>query len=96
MLNFREECYQVPKIVQRVECNTKMEEIDLKEICVDIDIQLPREECKKEEREECKFEPEEVTVQRCEPTVKEVCKSVTENICEEKCKNNNQTHCYEY
>ena len=28
----------------------------LKEICVDIDIQLPREECRKEEREECRYE----------------------------------------
>ena len=95
MVMFREECYQVPKIVQKVECNIKMKEIELKEICLDIDIQLPREECKKEEREECKFEPKEVTVQRCEPTVKEVCKSVTEKVCEEKCENN-QTLCYEY
>jgi hypothetical protein len=33
-----------------------MKAIELKEICVDIDIQLPREECRKEEREECRYE----------------------------------------
>jgi hypothetical protein len=38
----------------QVECETKMKAIELKEICVDIDIQLPREECRKEEREECR------------------------------------------
>ena len=31
-----------------------MKEIELKEICIDIDIQLPREECKQEEREDCR------------------------------------------
>ena len=86
---FRKECNQVPKVAKKVECRTKMKEIELKEICLDIDIQLPREECKKEEKEECKFEPEEVIVQRCEPTVKEVCTTVTENVCEDKCRKNN-------
>ena len=38
----------------QVECETRMKAIELKEICVDIDIQLPREECRKEEREECR------------------------------------------
>ena len=33
-------------------------EIELKEICIDIDIQLPREECKQEEREDCRSEKE--------------------------------------
>ncbi len=39
-----------------MECETRMKAIELKEICVDIDIQLPREECRKEEREECRYE----------------------------------------
>lgn len=38
----------------QVECETRLKAIELKEICVDIDIQLPREECRKEEREECR------------------------------------------
>jgi hypothetical protein len=41
---------------EQVECETRMKAIELKEICVDIDIQLPREECRKEEREECRYE----------------------------------------
>ena len=73
-------------MVPKVECDTRMKEIELKEICVDIDIQLPREECKKEEREECKYEPREVIVQRCEPTVKEICEPSTKTICNDKCK----------
>ena len=67
---FREVCEPVPRMVPTVECETRMKEIELKEICIDIDIQLPREECKQEEREECRFEPREVIVQRCEPTVR--------------------------
>ena len=86
MVMFREVCDQVPRLVPRVECDTRMKEIELKEICVDIDIQLPREECKKEEREECKYEPREVIVQRCEPTVKEICEPSTKTICNDKCK----------
>ena len=72
-------------MVPKVECQTTMKEIELKEICVDIDIQLPREECKKEDKEECKYQPREVIVQRCEPTVKEVCQTLIENVCEDKC-----------
>ena len=62
MVMFREVCEQEPRMVPKVECQTKMKEIELKESCLDIDIQLPREECRKEEREECKFEPKEVIV----------------------------------
>ena len=80
-------CNQVQKKVDSVKCETKMKEIELKEICVDIDIQLPREECSKKVREECKYEPEEVILNRCEPTVKEVCESTIEKVCENKCEN---------
>ena len=41
-------------MVPTVSCETRMKEIELKEICIDIDIQLPREECKQEEREDCR------------------------------------------
>ena len=37
-----------------------MKPIELKEICVDIDIQLPREECERETNEDCRYEPKEV------------------------------------
>ena len=37
-----------------------MKPIELKEICVDIDIQLPREECERETSEDCRYEPKEV------------------------------------
>ena len=70
----------------KVECETMMKEIELKEICLDIDIQLPREECHKEEKLECKYEPEEDIIQQCQPTVKEVCRKETKNVCEDKCK----------
>ena len=72
-------------MVPKVACDTRMKDIELKAICIDIDIQLPREECKKEEREDCRFEPREVIVQRCEPTIKETCEQTTKTICEEKC-----------
>ena len=49
-------CKPVPKMVPTVSCETLMKEIELKEICIDIDIQLPREECKQEEREDCRSE----------------------------------------
>ena len=49
-------CKPVPKMVPTVSCETRMKEIELKEICIDIDIQLPREECKQEEREDCRSE----------------------------------------
>ena len=86
MVMFREVCDQVPRMFPKVECQTRMKEIELKEICLDIDIQLPRKECRKEASEECKFKPKEVIVQKCEPTVKEVCQAGTENVCEDKCK----------
>ena len=35
-------CKPVPKMVPTVSCETRMKEIELKEICIDIDIQLPR------------------------------------------------------
>ena len=78
-------CDNVPRMVPKVECQTKMKEIELTEIFVNIDIQLPREECKKEEKEECKYQPRDVIVQRCEPTVKEVCQTLIENVCVDKC-----------
>ena len=34
---------------------TELKEIELKEICVDLDIQLPREQCEKKTRDECKY-----------------------------------------
>ena len=43
MTKFQEVCDQVPRMVPQVNCETKMKEIELKEICVDIDIQFPRE-----------------------------------------------------
>ena len=78
-------CDLVQKKIDKVKCETKMKEIKLKEICVDIDIQLPREECSKDVKEECKYEPEEVIRNRCEPTVKEVCETTTKKVCEDKC-----------
>ena len=79
-------CEQVQKKVDKVKCETTMKEIELKEICVDIDIQLPREECNKKAKEECKYEPEEVILNRCEPTVKEVCETTMKKVCDNKCK----------
>ena len=86
MNRFTEVCDQVPRMTPEVQCETKMKEIELKEICVDIDIQLPREECTTEQKEQCKFEPREVVLQKCDPTVKEVCKSKMTPVCSEKCK----------
>ena len=70
----------------KVECQTKMKEIELKEICLEIDIQLPREECTKEEKEECKYEVEEDIVQQCQPTVREECHTDMKTECQDKCK----------
>ena len=72
--------------VSGVKCETKMKSIELKEICVDIEVSLPREECDTEEREECRYEPREILVQRCDPTVAEVCDIKTEMVCSDKCK----------
>ena len=38
----QEVCDEVPRMVPEVTCDTRMKEIELKEICVDIDLQLPR------------------------------------------------------
>ena len=54
MRAFAEECRQVPKLIPKVECDRDMKPIPLKEICVKVDLQLPREECKWETRKECK------------------------------------------
>ena len=62
----RSSCQEVPVPRPSVECQTKMKEIQLKEICLDIEVQLPREECDIEEKEECKYEPREIVVQRKE------------------------------
>ena len=83
---YSEKCSQVARKVPKVECQTKMKEIELKEICLEIDIQLPREECTKEEKEECKYEVEEDIVQQCQPTVREECHTVMKTECQDKCK----------
>ena len=85
MMRFTEVCDEVPRMVQEVECETRMKEIELKEICVDIELQLPREECGTEEREECRYEPRREIVQRCDPTVREACTTRRETVCTEKC-----------
>ena len=90
-------------MVTEVTCDTRMKEIELKEICVDIDLQLPRsgargvsiqyleylrrEECTDVEKEQCRFEPREVILQKCDPTVKEVCQDKMKPVCTEKCEN---------
>ena len=79
-------CQEVPVSRPSVECQTKMKEIQLKEICLDIEVQLPREECDVVEKKECKYSPREILVQRCDPTVAEVCEMKTETVCQEKCK----------
>ena len=84
-ITFKEGCNEVARMMPKVECQTMMKEIELKKICLDIDIQLPREECHKEEKEDCKYEPKEDIIQQCEPTVKEVCQTETKNVCKDKC-----------
>ena len=81
----QEVCDQKMKSVPSISCETRMKEIELKEICVDIELQLPREECRTEEKEECRYEPRREIVQRCDPTVREVCHPKTETVCNEKC-----------
>ena len=82
----RKSCQEVPVTVAAVKCQTNMKSIELKEICVDIEVSLPREECDTEEREECRYEPREILVQRCDPTVAEVCEMKSETVCTDKCK----------
>jgi hypothetical protein len=55
MRAFAEECRQVPRLIERVECDRDMKPIPLKEICVKVDLQLPREECKWETKKDCKL-----------------------------------------
>ena len=86
----RKSCQEVPVTVAGVKCETIMKSIELKEICVDIEVSLPREECDTEEREECRYEPREILVQRCDPTVAEVCDIKTEMVCSDKCKSEGQ------
>ena len=52
VMESREVCDQKIRSVPSISCETRMKEIELKEICVDIELQLPREECRTEEREE--------------------------------------------
>ena len=82
----RKSCQEVPVPVVGVKCQTNMKSIELKEICVDIEVSLPREECDTEEREECRYEPREIVLTRCDPTVAEVCNMKTEMVCTDKCK----------
>ena len=42
IIPLQEVCEEVPRMVPEVTCDTRMKEIELKEICVDIDLQLPR------------------------------------------------------
>ena len=56
-------------------------------MCVDMEMQLPREECRTEQKEKCQWEPRRETVQRCDATVKEVCHTRQETVCRDKCKN---------
>ena len=85
VMESQEVCDQKMKSVPSITCETRMKEIELKEICVDIELQLPREECRTEEKEECRYEPRREIVQRCDPTVREVCHPKTETVCNEKC-----------
>ena len=55
MRAFAEECKQVPKLIPKVDCTREMKPIPLEEICVKVDIQLPREECKWEKRTDCRY-----------------------------------------
>ena len=82
----KEVCKEVVKDIPSVSCDTKMKQIELKEICVDIEVSLPREECRSQEKEMCRYEPRQEIVQKCDPTVKEVCHSKMETVCLEKCR----------
>ena len=79
-------CDTVVQTRPRVECSTTPRPVQLQEICLDIAVQLPREECVTAEKKECRLEPSEVVVQRCEPTVREECGVTQETVCQEKCK----------
>ena len=85
VMESREVCDQKMRSVPSISCETRMKEIELKEICVDIELQLPREECRTEERQECRHQPRREVVQRCEPSVREACHARTETECSQKC-----------
>jgi hypothetical protein len=55
MRAFTEQCKEVPVQRPEVDCGTQMMPLSLKEICVKIDFQLPRQECKLEKREDCRY-----------------------------------------
>ena len=55
MQGFKEECREVPRQVPRISCQKNYKKIELKELCVNVDIQLPREECTTSVRQECKY-----------------------------------------
>ncbi|XP_023348170.1 uncharacterized protein LOC111716889 [Eurytemora carolleeae] len=67
--NPKQVCTQIPKPVKEVVCETLNKPIELEEICIDIDIQLPREECRKESREECREECKTVPREECRDVV---------------------------
>ena len=85
VMESQEVCDQKMRSVPSISCETRMKEIELKEICVNIDIQLPREECSSGQKEQRRFEPREVILQRCDPTVREDCEARMKPVCTEKC-----------
>ena len=82
----RDVCEDVTKTVPSVTCETRMRQVELKEICVDIELQLPREECRSQEKEVCRWQPRQEVIQRCDPTVKEICHTTQETVCQPQCK----------
>ena len=54
MKAFTEKCSEVPVPFPGVDCGVQMMPLSLKDICVKIDFQLPRQECKRETRQDCR------------------------------------------
>ena len=54
MRAFTEKCEEEPVQRPYVDCGTQMMPLSLKDICVKIDFQLPRSDCKLEKRQECR------------------------------------------
>ena len=54
MRAFTEKCEEEPVQRPYVDCGTQMMPLSLKDICVKIDFQLPRQDCKLEKRQECR------------------------------------------
>ena len=54
MRAFTEKCEEEPVLRPYVDCGTQMMPLSLKDICVKIDFQLPRQDCKLEKRKECR------------------------------------------